>query len=105
MDRRSKVFHLLAYLLAQRDRTVPRLELCEHLWPKQFITDATLDACLAQARQAVGDSGRPQRVVELAAPGRGGADTVVALLGKQVAVCRTSSQTERGQSRIVRPYR
>jgi class 3 adenylate cyclase/DNA-binding winged helix-turn-helix (wHTH) protein/tetratricopeptide (TPR) repeat protein len=61
---RPKVFHLLAYLLAQRDRIVPRQELCEHLWPHQFVSDTTLDACLAQARQAVGDSGRVQRVIQ-----------------------------------------
>ena len=61
---RPKVFHLLAYLLAHRDRIVPRQELCEHLWPHQFVSDATLDACLAQARQAVGDSGRIQRVIQ-----------------------------------------
>ena len=61
---RPKVFHLLAYLLAHRDRVVSRQELCEQLWPKQFVSDATLDACLAQARQAVGDSGRTQRVIE-----------------------------------------
>jgi class 3 adenylate cyclase/DNA-binding winged helix-turn-helix (wHTH) protein len=61
---RPKVFHLLAYLLAQRDRIVPRQELGEHLWPHQFVSDATLDACLAQARQAVGDSGRVQRVIQ-----------------------------------------
>ena len=61
---RPKVFHLLAYLLAHRDRIVPRQELCEHLWPHQFVSDATLDACLAQARQAVGDRGRTQRVIQ-----------------------------------------
>jgi DNA-binding winged helix-turn-helix (wHTH) protein len=61
---RPKVFHLLAYLLVHRDRVVPRQELCEHLWPKQFVSDSTLDACLAQARQAVGDSGRTQHVIQ-----------------------------------------
>jgi hypothetical protein len=53
---RPEVFHLLAYLLAHRDRVVSRQELGAHLWPKQFVSEATLDACLAQARQAVGDS-------------------------------------------------
>jgi class 3 adenylate cyclase/DNA-binding winged helix-turn-helix (wHTH) protein/tetratricopeptide (TPR) repeat protein len=61
---RPKVFHLLAYLLAHRDRVIPRQELCEHLWPHQFVSDATLDACLAQVRQAVGDRGRAQRVIQ-----------------------------------------
>ncbi|MGH8055756.1 MAG: winged helix-turn-helix domain-containing protein, partial [Candidatus Entotheonellia bacterium] len=61
---RPKVFHLLAYLLAHRERVVPRQELCEHLWPHQFVSDATLDACLAQARQAVGDRGRTQHIIQ-----------------------------------------
>ncbi|MGH8059717.1 MAG: AAA family ATPase, partial [Candidatus Entotheonellia bacterium] len=61
---RPKMFHLLTYLLAHRDRLVSRQELCEHIWPQQFISDATLDACLAQARRAVGDSGRTQCVLQ-----------------------------------------
>src|SRR5262245_34498193 len=60
---RTKVFQLLAYLLAHRDRVVSRQELCAHLWPRQFISDVTLDACLAEARRAVGDSGRAQQVI------------------------------------------
>jgi class 3 adenylate cyclase/DNA-binding winged helix-turn-helix (wHTH) protein/tetratricopeptide (TPR) repeat protein len=61
---RPKVFHLLAYLLAHRERVVSRQELGEHLWPRHFVSEATLDACLAQARQAVGDSGRRQQVIQ-----------------------------------------
>src|SRR5262245_32917642 len=61
---RRKVFQLLAYLLAQRERVVPKQELCEQLWPEQFISDATLDDCLAEARRAVGDSGRAQQVIK-----------------------------------------
>jgi DNA-binding winged helix-turn-helix (wHTH) protein/tetratricopeptide (TPR) repeat protein len=61
---RRKVFQMLAYLLAQRERVVPKQELCEQLWPEQFISDATLDDCLAEARRAVGDSGRAQQVIK-----------------------------------------
>jgi class 3 adenylate cyclase/tetratricopeptide (TPR) repeat protein len=61
---RPKVFHLLAYLLTHRDRLISRQELCTQLWPDQFVSDATLDACLAQARRAVGDSGRTQYVIQ-----------------------------------------
>src|SRR5262245_48130465 len=61
---RRKVFQMLAYLLAQRERVVPKQELFEQLWPGQFISDATLDDCLAEARRAVGDSGRAQRVIK-----------------------------------------
>src|SRR5215471_4589725 len=61
---RRKVFQVLAYLLAHRDRVVPKQELSEQVWPGQFISDVTLDACLAEARRAVGDSGRAQRVIK-----------------------------------------
>jgi predicted ATPase/class 3 adenylate cyclase len=61
---RRKVFQVLAYLLAQRARVVPKQELCEQAWPGQFISDATLDDCLAEARRAVGDSGRAQQVIK-----------------------------------------
>jgi len=40
-----KVFDLLAYLIEHRDRMVPKHELHEHLWPEQFISDATFDHC------------------------------------------------------------
>ena len=61
---RPKVFQLLTYLLAHRDRVVPKQELTAALWPGQSISEATLDSCLAEARQAVGDSGRSQQVIQ-----------------------------------------
>jgi len=39
---RRKVFQVLAYLLAHRDRVVSKQELLEHLWPDQFVGEATL---------------------------------------------------------------
>src|SRR5262249_3526199 len=60
---RARVFQVLVYLLTHRDRVVPKQELCEQLWPTQFISDATLDGCIAEARRALGDSGRAQRVI------------------------------------------
>ena len=60
---RPKVFQLLAYLAAHNDRIVPKAELCTHLWPDHTVSPATLDSCLKEARQAVGDTGRTQRVI------------------------------------------
>lgn len=60
---RPKVFHLLAYLLEQRNRVVSKQELFEHLWPQQMISEATLDSCIAEARHAVGDSGQTQHTI------------------------------------------
>jgi class 3 adenylate cyclase len=61
---RPKVFQVLAYLLAHRDRIVPKHELLAHVWPGQFVSDETLDSCIALARRAVGDSARVQAVIQ-----------------------------------------
>jgi len=58
---RPKVFEVLAYLIRHRDRVVSKDELLAQLWPKQFIGDGTLNACLMAVRRAVGDSGQTQR--------------------------------------------
>ena len=57
---RPQVFNVLAYLIQHRDRTVPRQELLEQLWPAQYISDAVLSYCIMAARKAIGDSGRAQ---------------------------------------------
>ena len=60
---RRKAFQVLAYLLAHRDRVVPKHELLEHLWPDQFVGDAVLKACITALRKALGDQGRTPRFV------------------------------------------
>jgi DNA-binding winged helix-turn-helix (wHTH) protein len=59
-----QVFNVLAYLIQHRDRTVPRQELLEQLWPEQYISDAVLSYCIMAARKAIGDSGRTQRSIK-----------------------------------------
>jgi DNA-binding winged helix-turn-helix (wHTH) protein/tetratricopeptide (TPR) repeat protein len=61
---RPKVFQLLAYLIAHRDRVVLKDELVAHLWPRQFVGDAALKSCIMTARKAVGDAGRSQRIIQ-----------------------------------------
>jgi DNA-binding winged helix-turn-helix (wHTH) protein/tetratricopeptide (TPR) repeat protein len=61
---RPKVFHVLAYLLTHRDRIVAKQELAEQLWPGQFISDETLSTCITAVRQAVGDSGEGQQIIQ-----------------------------------------
>lgn len=58
---RPKVFQVLAYLLVHHDRVVPKTELLEHVWPNQFIGDATLNSCIMGVRKALGDDGRTPR--------------------------------------------
>ena len=61
---RPKVYGLLAYLIAHRDRVVPKEELFERLWPGVHVGDAALNTCVKAARQAVGDDGRSQTVIQ-----------------------------------------
>src|ERR687896_1286495 len=61
---RPKVFHVLAYLIAHRNRVVSKDELLEQVWPNQFIGDGSLNACLMAVRKAVGDSGKAQRCIQ-----------------------------------------
>src|SRR5262245_41563391 len=61
---RPKAFHVLRYLLEHRDHLVSKEELCAHVWPGQFISDATIEGCIKRARQAIGDTGRAQQLIE-----------------------------------------
>src|SRR6516162_6822384 len=60
---RRKVFQVLAYLLAHRDRMVSKQELFEHLWPDQFVGDEALKSCMRTLRQTLGERGRTPRFV------------------------------------------
>ncbi len=59
-----QVFDILAYLIQHRDRVITKQELLDHLWPDQFISEATLTHRLMQARKAVGDNARLQSVIQ-----------------------------------------
>ena len=58
---RRQVFQVLVYLLAHRDRVVPKQELLEHLWPGQFVGEAALTSCIQGLRRALGERGRTPR--------------------------------------------
>src|SRR6266542_4249440 len=60
---RRKVFQVLAYLLAHRERVVPKHELLAHLWPEQFVGDEALKSCIKILRQALGERGRAPHFV------------------------------------------
>src|SRR5688572_12270607 len=61
---RVKVFRMCLYLLEQRDRVVSRDELCTQVWPGQIVSQATLEGVIRLVRQAVGDSGRKQSIIQ-----------------------------------------
>jgi DNA-binding winged helix-turn-helix (wHTH) protein len=51
-----KAFDLLAFLIAQRPRAVPRQELYDHLWPDTFVVEANLPMLIREVRVALGDA-------------------------------------------------
>ena len=59
-----RVFKMLAYLLEQRQRVVPRQELLEQMWSGQYVGKAALEGCIKQVRRAIGDSGRAQHLLK-----------------------------------------
>jgi DNA-binding winged helix-turn-helix (wHTH) protein/tetratricopeptide (TPR) repeat protein/class 3 adenylate cyclase len=60
---RLKALEVLLYLVRHRDRVVGKEELLDHIWDGRIIGPSTLDSCLMEVRQAVGDDGRAQRVI------------------------------------------
>jgi DNA-binding winged helix-turn-helix (wHTH) protein/alpha-beta hydrolase superfamily lysophospholipase len=59
-----QVFDVLAHLIEHRDRVVTKAELLDSVWGDQFVSESALTTRIKQLRQAVGDSGREQRVVQ-----------------------------------------
>jgi DNA-binding winged helix-turn-helix (wHTH) protein len=61
---RPKAFEVLVYLLEHSDRIVTKHELCEQVWPNQFISEATLGSTVRAVRQAIGDTGEAQHLIQ-----------------------------------------
>ena len=58
-----QAFDVLAYLVAHRDRVVPKEELMDAIWGGRFVTEAAVTSRIKQVRRAVGDDGQAQRVI------------------------------------------
>jgi class 3 adenylate cyclase/tetratricopeptide (TPR) repeat protein len=58
-----KVFKVLAYLLAHRDRVVHKDELLQSFWAGEFMSESALTRCLTKVRRAVHDDSDNQRVI------------------------------------------
>ena len=59
-----QVFDVLTYLIEHRDRVVTKSELLESVWGHDFVSESALTTRVKQLRQAVGDTGRDQRIVQ-----------------------------------------
>jgi DNA-binding winged helix-turn-helix (wHTH) protein len=54
-----KAFDLLAFLIDQAPRVVPKSELHERLWPDSFVSDATLFSLVKEIRRACDTTNGP----------------------------------------------
>ena len=61
---RPKAFHVLRYLIEHCNQLVSKEELCAHIWPAQFISDATIEGSIKCVRQVIGDTGRKQQLIQ-----------------------------------------
>ena len=58
-----QVFDVLALLVRQRHRLVPKEELLDEVWHTRFVTESALSSRIKSARRAIGDDGRAQRLI------------------------------------------
>jgi pimeloyl-ACP methyl ester carboxylesterase len=58
-----QVFDLLAVLVRERRRVVPKEELLDTVWGSRFVSESALTSRVKAARQAIGDDGRGQRLI------------------------------------------
>jgi DNA-binding winged helix-turn-helix (wHTH) protein len=65
-----QAFDVLALLVEHRERVVTKDELLDTVWGTRFVSESTLTTRIKQARKAVGDDGRSQRLIKTA-HGRG----------------------------------
>jgi TolB-like protein len=59
-----KVFDLIAYVIAHRDRVITRDELISAVWDGRIVSESALATCINAARSALADSGEEQRLIK-----------------------------------------
>ncbi|MGH1492918.1 MAG: alpha/beta fold hydrolase [Acidimicrobiales bacterium] len=58
-----QVFKVLSYLVANRERVVPKEELLDEVWGDRFVSQSALTSRIKDARRAVLDDGQTQAVI------------------------------------------
>jgi pimeloyl-ACP methyl ester carboxylesterase len=58
-----QVFDVLAVLIRERRRVVPKEELLDTVWGDRFVSESALTSRIKAARQAIGDDGRRQELI------------------------------------------
>ena len=59
-----QTFDVLTYLISHRERVVSKQELMDAVWGNRFVSDAAVTSRIKQARRALGDDGRDQRLIQ-----------------------------------------
>jgi DNA-binding winged helix-turn-helix (wHTH) protein len=62
-----QVFDLIQYLICNRDRVVSKEDLIAEVWKGRIVSESTLSSSINAARNAVGDSGKEQRLIRTVA--------------------------------------
>ncbi len=62
-----QVLDLLHYIVRNRERVVSKDDLIAHVWQGRIVSDSTLTSRITAARQAIGDSGKLQRLIRTVA--------------------------------------
>ncbi len=62
-----QVLDLLHYLVCNRERVVTKDDLIANIWGGRIVSDSTLTSRITAARQAIGDSGKDQRLIRTVA--------------------------------------
>lgn len=57
-------FAVLTYLVANRDRVVPKEELLDEVWGDRFVSESALTTRIKHARAAIGDDGQSQSAIK-----------------------------------------
>jgi pimeloyl-ACP methyl ester carboxylesterase/DNA-binding winged helix-turn-helix (wHTH) protein len=58
-----QVFDVLAHLVRNHDRVVPKEELLDQVWGDRFVSESALTSRIKAARKAVGDDGTSQHTI------------------------------------------
>ena len=58
-----QAFDVLAFLVQERDRVVPKTEILDSVWGDQFVSESAMTTRIKQVRQSLGDDGRTQKYV------------------------------------------
>jgi pimeloyl-ACP methyl ester carboxylesterase/DNA-binding winged helix-turn-helix (wHTH) protein len=58
-----QVFDVLALLIRERERVVPKEEILDAVWGDRFVSESALTSRIKAVRRAIGDDGRRQQLI------------------------------------------